>query len=255
MNGIYGYDGYIYQTVVALYLILDILLDSEKGLEHFYLEVNDKNGQFSVDIIIVTINGKLAFFNEIKSGKFNINKTKKKLEASIEYFHKKKLLGKNCKAVSKIIYKNKKQLSSKTNKEDDELLFQISNSINIISSSKPSFSALEHDTMVKIRELIRKILPNFDSESQKIRIYLAWRHFIEVQIQCLAEKLRQNNKLLSERITLEEFLKNDNLLCDILAEIYYDQFSNTTDVYSRLVNELASANVKKQAVGTLTKQL
>lgn len=255
MNGIYGYDGYIYQTVVSLFLLLDALLDPKRLFRYFFLEVNDKNGQFSFDIVIVTADGKKAYFYEIKGGQFTISNVLKKLGNSVEYFRKKKLIGDNCKAVTKIIYKNEKQLPLKIDKENNKFLLQVSNSLNIISSTKPSFSALEYDTMTKIRELVRKIIPNFDSESHKIRIYLAWRHFVEVQIQYLAEKLRQTNKQLLEKITLEEFLKNENLFCDILAEVCSKQFSNKEDVYASLTNNLINPNMGKQPVRSLTQQL
>lgn len=236
MNGIYGYDGYIYQTVVTLFLVLDAILDPERGLSHFYLEVNDENSLFSVDTVIVSAGQKMAEFNEIKGGWFSFENCQQKLNDATEYFVNNNLLEKKCETKIRVIYKDSNQISQSDIQKYGEFLKEVSNSLNIASvSSKPIFSGLEHDTMALCRSLVRGIIPNFDSESYKIRIYLAWRHFIEVQIQYLAEKLRNDpSPPPPEKITLEEFLKSDNLICDILAEAYHKEFANKSDVFEQI---------------------
>ena len=76
MSGTYGYDGYIYQTNVICYLIIDELIDKNGSLSSFFLEVrkkdrnNARKNDFNVDLILVAdndINAMKVF--EIKGGK------------------------------------------------------------------------------------------------------------------------------------------------------------------------------------------
>lgn len=252
MSGIFGHDGYLYQSIVVANLLLEHLLQ-EDGLSSFLVEVEEED-DFSVDCVVICRNIKKAFIYEVKGGRFSINETLKKLQNCEDKLKKASLIEKDADSYIYIIYKSEKQISEKKRNVYSNVLLQRSNNI---SERSPIYSlgSLELDSLEKCRDLIRKLIPDFDSERQKRSIYLFIKSAIDQIIQHKAEELRRNATKDTGPIDIKEFLSGwTDSFSQLVAELYPDKFSNGDAAYSALVEALVFKDRKKVETTSIIKE-
>jgi hypothetical protein len=243
MSGIFGHDGYLYQSIVVANLLLEHL-SQEDGLSSFLVEVEEEE-DFSVDCVIICRNTKKAFIYEVKGGRFSISETLKKLQNCEDKLKKVSLIEKDASSYIYIIYKNEKQISEKKRDEYSNVLLQRPNNISERSSIY-SLGSLELDSLEKCRDLIRKLIPDFDSERQKRLIYLFIKSAVDQIIQHKAEQLRRKTTKDISPIDIKEFLSGwTDSFSQLVAELYPNKFSNGEAVYSALVDALVLKDRKK----------
>ena len=236
MNGIFGHDGYLYQSIVVANLLLEHLLQKE-GLSSFFIEVEEKN-DFSVDCIIVSRNSKKVYLYEVKGGRFSISESLKNLENCRDKLKKDVLIEKGADCYIYVIYKTESQISEKRKLQYSKVLLQRPNNIPE-RSMLYSLGSLELDSLEKCRDLIRKLIPEFDSDRQKRLIYLFIKSAIDQVIQHKAEELRKGKTTKITPIELKEFLSGwTDSFSQLLAELYPKRFNDGDAVYSLLLDTL-----------------
>jgi len=244
MSGLFGYDGYVYQTIIILHLFLEWAL-SDWGLSSVFIEVEDEEGEFSVDAILVSGDFKKVTHCEIKGGKFSASKCIEKLEKCSEYLKKNSLIIKNSEEEYRIVFRDDWQLSRKELKKYGQYLMHKPNDLHPNDFRKYRFGFTEIKSLEMILELIRKIVPNFDSDREKIRIYLNLSHFIETEVRALAEKLRKNSTTTKFiEIKLKDILNADDSFAEVITAKHPDLFKNKDTATQRLLEELNYGEAK-----------
>lgn len=223
MSGTYGYDGYIYQANVSLYLILQKLKNQE-GLSKFILELRKPNqadarkDDFTIDLIILYSNEDTepkCDAVEIKGGKeseLDLLDIKTNLDAGVDSFVQ---IQQHIIITKKLIVRSLQEPLS----YEDLVIEPLDDEI---TEEMTEFSGLEKKCIEVIEEFMKEFIPSRELHYYSRIIFYSLRHFVEFKIKQLAWKLRleeNHNDLESAEVIISQLFDH--------AESFTDAFMNS----------------------------
>lgn len=239
MSGTFGYDGYIYQTNVALYLLLDKIA-SGSGLEKIILEVRKVNQEdrrkhdFTVDLLIYYSNNgeeKRCDIVEIKGGR----QSEVKLDEIIANLDQ-------CEA--HILHEGTFLTTQKIvlRKQDQDLSFGkgvVQTLPDEILPDHDCFSELEIKTIEFIKIILKEFLGSQLYDYYPRLVFYSLRHSIEFEIKKLADKILNNETIDMEscEISLDKIFNHNESFVDALMN--GGKFSTRTTAfdYLKIINK------------------
>lgn len=218
MSGTFGYDGYIYQTNVALYLLLEKIA-SGSGLEKIVLEVRKVNQEdrrkhdFIVDLLLYYSNNsedKRCDIVEVKGGR----QSEVKLDEILNNLDE-------CEA--HILSEGRFLITQKIvlRKQDQDLSFGkgvVQTLPDDILPNQDCFSELEIKTIELVKVILTEFLGSQFYDYYPRLVFYSLRHSVEFEIKKLADKILNDDTIEMEscEISLDKIFNHNESFVDAL---------------------------------------
>jgi len=218
MSGTFGYDGYIYQTNVALYLLLEKIA-SGSGLEKIVLEARKVNQDdrrkhdFTVDLLLYyskNSEDKRCDIVEVKGGRqseVKLDEILKNLDECEAH-----ILSEGTFLITQKIVLRKQEQDLSFGKGVVQLLS------DEILPSEDCFSELETKTIRLIKIILKEFLSSNDYDYYPRLVFYSLRHSVEFEIKKLADKILNDDTIEVEscEISLDKIFNHNESFVDAI---------------------------------------